>query len=167
MLNFFKRFHSRNRLQNWQIINDPSNQKARLCINQSGQEFGRFYQLSRLIGQLVGFTRLVKILFEYYAASRCDNRDAKSRMVLAHCGSLMIQTFWNPMANLETSISMGSDQKYRTKQHSHTDACTVPFKGNSANILWCHLWILIGHRSRSFFVVRNLTLINEIPTQAP
>ena len=23
-----------------------------------------------------------------------------------HCGSLMIQTFWNPTANLETSMSM-------------------------------------------------------------
>ena len=38
--------------------------KTRLCINQWDQEFGRFQQTGGLIGQLVGFTRLVKILFE-------------------------------------------------------------------------------------------------------
>ena len=34
-------------------------------------------------------------------------REAKLRVVSVHCGSLMIQTFLNPMANLETSMSMG------------------------------------------------------------
>ena len=30
----------------------------------------------------------------------------KLRMALVHYGSLMILTFWNTMANLETSMSM-------------------------------------------------------------
>ena len=52
--------------------------KTRLCVNQSGQEFDRFDRTCGLIGQPVGFTRLVKKkLFEYYAASRCAIRDAK------------------------------------------------------------------------------------------
>ena len=42
----------------------------------------------------------------YYAASRCAIRDAKLMVVFVHGGSLMIQTFSKPMANLETSMSM-------------------------------------------------------------
>ena len=36
----------------------------------------------------------------------CAIRNKKFRVVLVHCGSLMIQTFWNPTANLETTMSM-------------------------------------------------------------
>ena len=42
----------------------PVQLETRLCINHSDQEFGRLFWTTRLISELVGFTRLVEILFE-------------------------------------------------------------------------------------------------------
>ena len=78
--------------------------------------------------------------------SRSSDRSNKKFMILMIVANIrLVSVDWT---QLVIHLGWGSGQKERTKQNSYTDAWTAPFKINSANILWCHHWILLGCRRR-------------------